>query len=514
MTTVEIVKRLGSEDLRPTTKSILSLFAKNFSYLPTQTSPVSRLPNELLSSIFLYAIRSTDDRFETVTTPIIASQVSTRWRDIAISTAKLWNTIILTYPTSKQQLSRAVTWLKRSKLAPLDIFLDFRDPSWDWDSAESSHKFRWQDMETIIRLLMVHACRWKHFELFTDTWAPIFTFLCYTRHIKSVPLLVSLSLHRCNAFFASKEATFAPVEMRMPIQLFGGRVLERLRQVTLTGVHIDWSTPLLCNLTRLEFRYLASDVVPSIVEFTSMLRECRDLRHLTILGRGPRIDDNPVSSPSSLLAVSSASGCFSANVYAAIELPHVTDFVFGFVDSDYALKLLAKFSFPALRKLTLEGLVGLDPLSQYDLDAAPLLDWLLSHNSLSKSTRTHGFPLSRIHSLKFIAINADTSIISQFFNDLHELDFLGLYKTRIDTLQALKVPMTNLSTNIPPCVTLTRLECHDIDFQVLVDCVLARGPLSRLNYVHLQPDAISANNRERLLAAGVRILYDSKIPDH
>ncbi|KAG6860792.1 hypothetical protein C0995_007598 [Termitomyces sp. Mi166 len=502
MTAVKIIKKLASEEPRPMSTKVLRLFARSSIYLP-KSAAISRLPDELLSSILLFTTRNAEHRFETIMTPIIVSQVSTHWRNVAISTAALWNTIILTFPTSKQQLSRAVTWLKRSRLAPLDIFLDFRDPSWDWDLAESSHKFRWQDMEAILRLLMTHAYRWKHFELLTDTWAPIFTFLSYTRHIRSLPILASLSLQRCNAFFASKGATFAPVEMRQPIQLFGGRVAAQLRKVTLTGVHVNWSTSPLRNLTRLEFRYLASDVAPSMVEFTNMLTECQDLRHLIILGRGPRIDVDPISSTSSLLTVDSALEGFPFELQAVIELPCVTDFVFGFIDIDYALNLLARFSFPALRELTLEGLVDLElePPAQHDLNAAPILDWLLSHNSLSK------FSLSRIHSLKLVTINAETPIISRFLNDLCELTFLGLYKTTNDALRALALDSS--SKNLP-CATLTRLECHGMDPTVLVDCILARGPFSRLTHVHLQSNEISADNRNRLSTADVKISCNSE----
>ncbi|KAG6840329.1 hypothetical protein C0991_007410 [Blastosporella zonata] len=499
MNTVEIIEKLANEDLPPTTMNARRLFGSFSSLL--KLPPSSRLPNELLSEIFLLSTQDTEDRVEMVLTPVILSQVSTRWRNVAISTGGLWNTIIITFPTSHQQLSRAITWLKRSRSAPLDILLDFRDPSWDWDLAESLHAFRWQDMEAILRLLMTHVHRWKRFELLTDTWAPIFTFLSYTRRA-NFRSLESLSLHRCNAFFASKGATFAPVEMRKPVQLFGGHVAERLRRVTLTGVHVDWAASPLYNLTKLEFRYLASDVTPSMGEFSSMLAECRHLRHLTIIGRGPRIDSTPTSSPST------NAGQQERSLLSVIELPHVTEFVFGFSDTDYAVKLLARLSFPAIRKFTLEGLLDLDPLALLDLDATPILELLTSHNPSSKPTRSFPFPLSRIHSLKLVAIDADTPTFLRFFNDLHELAYLGLYKTKDDAIKALAQPSSESSSSVPPCPTLTRLECHDINAMQLLDLMRARSKLSQPVHVSIRSHELSAEHRSELSDAGVQILHD------
>ncbi|KAG6916973.1 hypothetical protein DXG01_004402 [Tephrocybe rancida] len=501
MTTAEIIANLASDDLPPTTMNARRLFGSFTGCLP-KPPPSSRLPNELLSEIFLFATRFAEDRAETISTPIVLSQVSARWRNVAISTGGMWNTIIITFPTSRQQLSRAVTWLKRSRSAPLDIFLDFRDPSWDWDLAESLHTFRWQDMEAILRLLMTHAHRWKRFELLTDTWAPIFTFLCYTRRAKSLNTLETLSLHRCNAFFASKDATFAPVEMRKPVQLFGGRAAERLRRITLTGVHVDWAASPLRNLTKLKFRYLASDVTPSMDEFTSILTGCRHLRHLAIIGRGPRIDNtSSISSP----ADAGPQGP-PLKVSSVIELPHVTEFVLGFTDADYAVKLLDKFSFPAIRKLTLEGLADLDPLALNDLDATPILERLTAPPTTTISP--FPFPSSRIQSLKLIAINADTPTFLRFFNDFHALVFLGLYKTKNDAIHALAPPPPESPSSAPPCATLTRLECHDVSPMVLLDLMLARTKQARLPHVSLRSEELSSENRSKLFDAGVEILRD------
>jgi hypothetical protein len=74
--------------------------------------------------------------------------------------------------------------------------------------------------------------------------------------------LKSLHLARCNAYFACKGQVFEPAALGQYLPLFGGEeaVVLRLREVTLTGVHINWLAPPFSNLTKLELKYQAADV--------------------------------------------------------------------------------------------------------------------------------------------------------------------------------------------------------------------------------------------------------------
>ncbi|KAF8060749.1 hypothetical protein FPV67DRAFT_1423717 [Lyophyllum atratum] len=466
--------------------------------------PLSVLPNELLSEIFLRATHDASDRYESISTPITISQVSSRWRHVAISTRALWSTIIITFPTSRDQLSRAVTWLKRSQSYPLDIFLDFRDPSWDWELPESAHTFRWQDMEAILRLILTHVKRWKRFKLLTDTWAPIFTFLYYTRRVMSAPILESLSLSRCNAFFASKDAKFAPVEMKNSIPLFGGLALEKLREVSLTGVHVDWAKSSLYKLTALELMYLACDVTPSLDEFTNILTACPDLQHLTIVGRGPRIDllpsgDSPIHGD--------GADDVSTKPLRIIKLSQLISFTFGFLDVDYALKILSLFSFPAIEDLVLEGLMDLDPLTLQNLDASPILRRLSRRNPSTDSPTP--IQLSQIHSLKLIGINASKDTFLRLFDDLHDLEYLALHNTRNEALQALAPSPPDSPSRALHCATLKELECRHMDSEILHDVVLARAEISQLEHVCFKSDDINPDEWTKLLDAGVKVIRES-----
>ncbi|KAF8172254.1 hypothetical protein K438DRAFT_1612125, partial [Mycena galopus ATCC 62051] len=228
--------------------------------IPGDGSDIARLPTELLSKIFMLAIGQHAPREPTPLTmsPTTISHVGRRWRQVALATGNLWTTIVLTFPTSSEQITRTLVWLARSKTCPLDIFLDFRDPEWDWE--EDTHGFRWVDMEAVLtHILLPFAPRWRTLELLTDTWAPIFAFLVHTRPVgASLNELETLSLARCNAYLARRGEVFGPAALGQHLPLFGfgamGMEVEGppgLRQVMLTGVHIDWSVAPLANLARL-----------------------------------------------------------------------------------------------------------------------------------------------------------------------------------------------------------------------------------------------------------------------
>src|ERR1700691_3207131 len=239
-------------------------------------SPVHFLADELLSQIFVLVTHGSHDRYDAILYPIIISHISRRWREVALSTSTLWTSIILTHPSPWSQLSRTIAYLSRSRRRPLDLFLDFRDPSWNWQ--EDLHTFGWKHMENVIRLLSPHVSRWRNLELFTDTWSPIFTFLWYLRKVQSAPMLERLSLSRCNVYFAASGEIFRPAALKQPIPLFGGgEGLKRLQKVVLAGVHVDWSNSGLLDLVELELKYHAMDVMPSLSQFVTILTGCPDL---------------------------------------------------------------------------------------------------------------------------------------------------------------------------------------------------------------------------------------------
>ncbi|KDQ18357.1 hypothetical protein BOTBODRAFT_510651 [Botryobasidium botryosum FD-172 SS1] len=83
-------------------------------------SPIYRLHDEIVSHIFELTMEPWPWAWDYVyhQTPLALSQVSVRWRDIAISTPRLWSQVEIFYYSSLAEL-----FLERSKSTPLDFKL-------------------------------------------------------------------------------------------------------------------------------------------------------------------------------------------------------------------------------------------------------------------------------------------------------------------------------------------------------------------------------------------------------
>ncbi|KAK0199511.1 hypothetical protein DFS33DRAFT_225151 [Desarmillaria ectypa] len=405
--------------------------------LKTASCFAQRVPNELLSYIFLYASHQTN--------AIHLSHVCSRWRNVALSTGSLWTDITITFPTSVEQLSCALTCLRRSKVYPVDLYLDFRDPTWDWD--EHSHGFGSEDMEAVLHFLLPHANRWKSVNLLTDTWAPMWTFLKETQHAET-PNLRSVKLSRCNAYFVGKGETFEPARLREPLRLFGGQEMGMLKEVGLVGVHVDWVGSGLRNLLDLELKYHASDVMPTFQEFKAILEGCPDLKCLSIVGWGPRFDDPPMPDSAATL----------------IRLPNLIRFSFGFVDAEYAIRLLEHMVLPGLVELALEDVSR--SLSFYDAESLPdvkaLLDWFTGDHD--------AIPCSRLLTLELHGIHCyDGDALRRFLCRFTAVGRMSLSDVDAVLLEALKPGA------LTPCPALTEICCRGVDFPKLSELVGARA---------------------------------------
>ncbi|KZP04485.1 hypothetical protein FIBSPDRAFT_767383, partial [Athelia psychrophila] len=94
--------------------------------------PVSRLPAEVLSQIFQQCvivpwmdpdIRRDGDYCGDNKTPMAIASVSRPWRDVALSTPRLWSAIslVLRPKDAKQHIALASMWFSRSGDSPLSI---------------------------------------------------------------------------------------------------------------------------------------------------------------------------------------------------------------------------------------------------------------------------------------------------------------------------------------------------------------------------------------------------------
>jgi hypothetical protein len=445
----------------------------------SSSSPIRRLPDEVLSHIFHLCLTRRHESNESQISPRLFTHICKRWTNVALAHSGLWCNISMTFPLTPAQLLETNILLLRSKAHPIDIQLDFRDPQWDWEEEET-HQFGFLEMTMVIRTLLPHVARWRRLAVLTDTWLPIFCFLVTTScSVESAPMLRSLSLSRCNAYFAGKGEMFKPESLRPPLKLFGGIPLTQLRNVSLVGVHIDWSRTHLVNLHQLELKYHASDVMPSLDEFLDILSACPDLTKLSIIGSGPRLEygththfPEPEPEPEPA-AVGPRCSPSPVSFHPAITLDRLTRFAFGFVDVTYAVDVLSLFRLPALREMEIEDVsLTLNPYEERD--ASAVLKFLTSNRvrSIAAAPGALGIPLDQITSLELRGLCAGRDDFSSFFSHMTSLECLVLSDTSDEAVLSLNSRPHALEVI---CPVLNVLHCRDMDSKTVVETVVGRS---------------------------------------
>ncbi|KAL0068401.1 hypothetical protein AAF712_004479 [Marasmius tenuissimus] len=136
------LNRLNSEihHLRSTLGYLLSQREKLQSFVNSHRaliSPIRRLPPEVLSEIFVHCLQDKDrNPTRSVTeAPLLLTFVCRRWREIALSTARLWRGIHIYFPSvtkrheqrfkeiAERRSEGVKAWLSRSGSLPLSISL-------------------------------------------------------------------------------------------------------------------------------------------------------------------------------------------------------------------------------------------------------------------------------------------------------------------------------------------------------------------------------------------------------
>ena len=364
---------------------------------------------------------------ESVRTPLVLSSVNHHWRTVALTTPALWTSLCVTIDSVEclddsdsgslsqkpgtLNATHLTSYLALSRNYPLDIFIDARDQEWDFSDAEyvriSKSCFWWLIIATripseyefstytppfssvhmgiVISLLLPHLSRWRSIDILTDTWAPMYVALHQINtNITSfgAPLLESLTLMRCNDF-VSYSHEFQPREMKDPVFLtFGAdlstqsrtlNVLPRLRDLTLRGVHVDWSSlPHLLprasansetGLRTLELAYHSPEVRPTLTEFRQLLTSCPKLERIVINGSGPVVPDDITPGSD-----------FPADDQNPISLPKLEAISLGYRSAHEGRKILELLDAPNVKVMTLED--ATHPADPEDVDAGCLLRYV------------------------------------------------------------------------------------------------------------------------------------------
>ncbi|RPD56501.1 hypothetical protein L227DRAFT_508326 [Lentinus tigrinus ALCF2SS1-6] len=498
-------------------------------------APIAQLPVELLSYIFVLSAHTPDPRASeedtqqegsddispcltsSATTPDVLASVNKHWRGVALNTPQLWTRICITigdvmYHKEGSMFSVVSRYLSRSGRCPLDIFVDARDPEWDFSETDSigavvspyidlydyTHPFKAEHMHHVLNILMPHVHRFRSLAILTDRWAPMQTALdCLSMEIPALPLLETLILMRCNEF-ASYHSEFSPADRKDPTHLpfsallprsDGAQadvapVLPRLKKLVLSGVHTQWSRlPQLlpaqdAPMDTLELSYHCSEVRPSERECRALLERCTRLQELKIRVSGPKSPQSPQS-------------CSSAHGERPLSFPHLERIVMGYDDPYTSATVLDMFDAPNVRHLTLED--SSSPAREDRLDAEPLL-----RACAVSSARCGESSFPRVEALSLQRVDASAEAFGMLFRALPALRSVSVSQMFLLGSSALRpnVRITFEPSVLPPS-DLVHVDTIDADGE-LVASKLAL-PREGLQGVGVKPAPVLVESVPRML---------------
>ncbi|KAJ3820745.1 hypothetical protein F5880DRAFT_1487458 [Lentinula raphanica] len=462
-------------------------------------SPIHSLPNELLSYIFLLDSHPPPEPHDSVDsigqevplfnsnsiqTPLKYSAVCRHWRNVAQGTAALWTNICITLGSiddtgPRQQkhldLSHIISYLSLSRKYPLNILLDARDPDWDFaepeitelsNSSEYVPPFSADDLRLIFSLLLPHLPRWRSLDVLTDTWAPMYTVLGILDRplTKGAPLLESLTLMRCNDYI-SHSPTFEPRSLKSPelfsslerLQPHHGRIFPLLRNLTLRGVHVAWSSLALCNppLTSLELSSHSYDVLPTQSQFRNLLESCPKLRSLIIRSSGLATDHKDRSRKVDTHDLKRIANTKS------VELPLLEYIRIGYRSALEGCYILQNIHAPNIRQLLLE-----DSTHPGDIDvveADQILQLIAGLETSINPPQSALFPSAREITLKGVEARTDT--FRNLFSSMPLVESLEvvMMPKPIDVLRAMLPSTVGPCLSCLPCPRLQKLRIRALN---------------------------------------------------
>jgi hypothetical protein len=199
-TTVLAELQTEIEQLRSTKNCLLRQVAEveaalrraeiRYGKLINQNTPISSIPNEILSMIFKIGqaifrsnLQDDDDSEPEEHEPpfeVLVSHVSTHWRDVAINTHLLWRFIDI---SPGRSMAGVASYIARSNGCPLDVRLDLSQSVWNPKGVATE----------VLDMIISHLGRWHRFSVQSDREGADNPMLARLSDL-SAPLLQHLSL--------------------------------------------------------------------------------------------------------------------------------------------------------------------------------------------------------------------------------------------------------------------------------------------------------------------------------
>ncbi|KDQ14056.1 hypothetical protein BOTBODRAFT_33167 [Botryobasidium botryosum FD-172 SS1] len=220
-----------------------------------QLVPISRLPNEILSSAFCFAVWGLNRYTASIQSLFTISSVCRAWRDVALQSPRLWTRL------ERLPLPLFSLLLTRSKQAPLDIVFDQEFERLTGESALSEY----------IALISQHARQWRTL------------IFCFPSFDEIMPLLPLPATH----------LKVLVLDCGSPLDVHGSDSLElfphpfadhtpNLRELTLGAIFVPFTHPIYSNLVKLDIKNIEYGKLDSMKEFFQVLEASPLLEDLSL----------------------------------------------------------------------------------------------------------------------------------------------------------------------------------------------------------------------------------------
>lgn len=305
-------------------------------------SPIYRIPEELLSSIFVTGVCNMGEEDSLLVATLML--VCRYWRDVAINTPELWADICV---SPHDSLEKAHRRLARSKSVLLDITINFTPRA---DNASGT-------TESIIHAMdLIRPALWRarSFRLSVPNKPQAHAALLRCK--EEAPNLESLCIR---IFHSMQEDHYSSP----CLPLFKGHT-PRLRSCSFTSFNFNWDRTVISGLRVLQLGGYWNGYSPSVDTLLDILRGCPCLEELALRNMS---DVDPE------ICVSLEHEFMSTKV---VKLPRLTKASFYYAGIMRTRMLLSQISFPALASLDFCYLDNLTPvlehLRQQSLTSLPL----------------------------------------------------------------------------------------------------------------------------------------------
>ncbi|KAF8503224.1 hypothetical protein BU17DRAFT_58517 [Hysterangium stoloniferum] len=374
--------------------------------------------------------------------------VCRQWRDICLLTPELWSRISIS-PNEPDSLEKARRRLLRSKVVPLDIFLDFSSRS--SFSAQAS-----QIQHTSLQLLRPTIHRWRTFMLLVPyrPQATAALALCSS----PAPLLESFTIQVSNPMLNASSLDWG-ASGRPSCLPFRG-MTPRLRICSLTSFWCEHQPAYFVRdlpysrmvfpgvgpcLTKLRLVGFWNDFAPDIHETMLVLRQCPLLEELYIRNMSD-VDSIPDD--------------MYGYTVGEVSLLHLKRLSFYYSGVSRTCALLHRVHMPVLRHLELSFLDNITPCLKH-----------LKETHAEAPIHTLRIEASLFNELKLMRL-------LRYLKDLAHLELVDVEDVSCNLLKGMSAPLQPNEWILPSLTTLNLEGCTSVEWDDLKTLVESRLPSS------------------------------------